>query len=105
MSDYIKDLYLELYYCFYKILNSCNTLIVAGYGFNDRGINQKIFNWLNNPLNNLVLIDPNAEKMKFKFPSHLFRNWNKNDNIRRIPHRIENVTWNTIKSNTITVNN
>lgn len=104
MSDYIKDLYLELYYRFYKILNSCNNLIVAGYGFNDRGINQKIFNWLNNPLNNLVLIDPNAEKMKFKFPTHLFRDWDKNDSIRKIPHRIENVNWNTIKSNTNTVN-
>jgi len=103
MSDYIKDLYLELYYRFYKILNSCNTLIVAGYGFNDRGINQKIFNWLNNPLNNLVLIDPNTEKMKFKLPTHLFRNWDKNDSIRKIPHRIENVNWDTIKSNTISV--
>jgi hypothetical protein len=98
MSNYIKDLYLELYYRFYKILNSCNTLIIAGYGFNDRGINQKIFNWLNNPLNNLVLIDPNAENMKFKFPSNLFRNWDNSQTIRKISSRIEKVSWDTIKA-------
>jgi hypothetical protein len=104
MSDYIKDLYLELYYRLYKILNSCNTLVIAGYGFNDRGINQKIFNWLNNPLNNLVLIDPNAENIKFKFPSHLLRNWEDSESIRRIPHRIEQISWDLIKSSAYKVN-
>ena len=51
MSDYIKDLYLELYYRFYRNLNYHNILITVGYDFNDRGINQKIFNWLYNPSN------------------------------------------------------
>ena len=62
MSDYIKDLYLELYYRFYKTLNNHNKLIVVGYGFNDRGINQKIFNWLYNPLNKVLIIDPANRK-------------------------------------------
>ncbi len=105
MSDYIKDIYLELYYRFYKILNSCNTLIIAGYGFNDRGINQKIFNWLNNPANNLVLIDPNAGILKYKLPTHLYQKWDEDIIIRKIPNKIENVNWEMIKSKINVVNN
>jgi thiamine pyrophosphate-dependent acetolactate synthase large subunit-like protein len=104
MSKYIEDLYLELYYRFYKILNSCDNLIIAGYGFNDRGINQKIFNWLNNPSHNIVIVDPNVEDIKFKFPSHLFSNWDKNQNIKKIPFQIENINWDTIKDNIYTFN-
>ena len=98
-------LYLELFYRFYKNLNSHNILITAGYGFNDRGINQKIFNWLYNPSHKIILIDPNVEDIKFKFPGYFFSNWDKNKNIRKIPYQIENVSWNTIKSNLNTINN
>jgi len=105
MSDYIKDLYLELYYRFYRILNSSNDLVIAGYSFNDRGINQKIFNWLNNPSHNIVIIDPNVEDIKFKFPSRLFSNWDKNISIRKLPFQIENIKWDTIKTNTNIFNN
>lgn len=105
MSKYIEDLYLELYYRFYKILNSCDNLIIAGYGFNDRGINQKIFNWLNKPSNNLVIIDPHVEDIKFKFPTRFYSNWDKNQTIKKIPSQIENINWDTIKSNTNIFNN
>lgn len=105
MSDYIKDLYLELFYRFYNNLNSHNILIIAGYGFNDRGINQKIFNWLYNPSHKIILIDPNVEDIKYKFPSYLFGNWDKNKNIIKIPELIENVNWNTLKTNINTINN
>lgn len=104
MSKYIEDLYLELYYRFYKILNSCDNLIIAGYGFNDKGINQKIFNWLNNPSNNLVIIDPYVEDIKFKFPTRFYSNWDNNQTIRKIPCQIEIVNWDTIKDNIYTFN-
>lgn len=97
MSDYIKDLYLELYYHFYQSLNNNNCLIIVGYGFNDRGINQKIYNWLYNPSNRVLIIDPNVEGLKVKFPSLLFGQWNENRNIKRIQDYIENVSWDTIK--------
>ena len=97
MSDYIKDLYLELYYRFYQSLNKHNCLVIIGYGFNDRGINQKIFNWLYNPSNKIILIDPKLDEIRFKFPSYFFGNWDKNQNIKKIPHLIENVNWDSIK--------
>ena len=98
MSDYIKDLYLELYYRFYKSLNSHNLLIVVGYGFNDRGINQKIFNWLFNPENKIIIIDPKVDEIKFKFHSYFFNEWDKNKKIIKISDKTENISWDTIKS-------
>jgi len=98
ISDYIKDLYLELYYRFYKNLNNHNKLIIIGYGFNDRGINQKIFNWLYNPFNKLLIIDPQVETKKIKFPSYLFRHWDKNNKISKITDYIENISWKDIQS-------
>ncbi len=98
MSDYIKDLYLELYYRFYKGLNTHNKLIIIGYGFNDRGINQKIFNWLYNPSNQIIIIDPQVEEKRIKFPSYFFREWNENKRIKIIPDYIENVNWDSIQT-------
>lgn len=98
LSDYIKDLYLELYYRFYKALNAHNNLIIIGYGFNDRGINQKIFNWLYNPINSILIIDPKVEELRIKFPSYLFNQWGKNNRIRRIQDSIDKVSLEQIVS-------
>jgi len=98
MSNYIQDLYLELYYRFYQALNMHNILIVAGYGFNDRGINQKIFNWLFNPSKKILIIDPNVEEKKIKFHSALLSEWDKNNRIIKISDYVENVTWNEIQT-------
>lgn len=98
LSDYIKDLYLELYYRFYKTLNEHNNLIIIGYGFNDRGINQKIFNWLYSPLNSILIVDPKVDELRIKFPSYLFNLWDKNNRIRRIQDSIDNVSLERIVS-------
>ncbi len=69
-----------------------------GYGFNDRGINQKIFNWLYNPLNKVLIIDPQTENKKVKFPSYLFSEWYESKRIKKISDYIENISWNDIQS-------
>jgi len=98
MSDYIKDLYLELFYRFYITLNNHSKLVVVGYGFNDMGINQKIFNWLRNSSNKIVIIDPEVEKLKTKFPPYLMDRWNENKNMKKIEDCVENIFWNKVKS-------
>jgi hypothetical protein len=97
-TEYIKALYLELYYRFYKTLNYHNNLIIAGYSFNDGGINSKIFNWLDNPLHRIIIVDPKVEEMKIKIPTRFISAWDENKRIKRIPGYIEKITWDDIKT-------
>jgi hypothetical protein len=60
-------------------LYSKNRLIVVGYGFNNREINQKIFNWPYNPIDRIIIVDPLVEDLKFKFPSLIFGQWDGNE--------------------------
>lgn len=92
LAEYIKNIYLELYYLFYKTLKEHNKIIISGYSFGDKGINDKIFDWLLTGNNRMIIIDPYVENLRDKMPSILFGEWNKNNKIIPIKEYIENVT-------------
>lgn len=92
LAEYIKSIYLELFYRFYNTINKHSIIIISGYSFSDRGINEKIFNWLLSGNKKMILIDPYVEKLKNMMSSILFSEWNKKNKIVPIKEYVENVT-------------
>lgn len=64
LNSYLSGVFEHLYYSFKLNLEKSNILIVAGYGFGDKGINMVINHWLyKNAGNKLIIIHPEREKL------------------------------------------
>lgn len=65
--DYNSEIFLELHHRFHRALQDCETLVVCGYGFGDKGVNTRIAEWRHRSSKpKLLIIDP-AE------PSQIFQ--------------------------------
>jgi hypothetical protein len=65
MLAYTHGIFADLYYLFRRRLQKVNHLVVCGYGFGDKGINNSIIEWFNsNKKNKVVVIDPNEEVLR-----------------------------------------
>ena len=64
MFSYLNHVFLELHYRFHRALGETTRLIVSGYGFGDKGINNRIIDWMCSPGSNserkMILIDPRS---------------------------------------------
>jgi hypothetical protein len=62
MLHYLNQVFLELHYRFHRTLAEAPRLVVCGYGFGDKGINNRIVDWMCESPGatgrRLVLIDP-----------------------------------------------
>ena len=62
MFDYLNHVFLELHYRFHRTLAESARLVVCGYGFGDKGINNRIVDWMNLSTGQggrkMVLIEP-----------------------------------------------
>lgn len=96
LAEYIKGIYLDLFYGFYKALNRHSYLIISGYSFSDKGINEKIIEWIYSGNKKMIIIDPFVDSLKEKIPSSLFRIWNDKNKIVLIRDYIEKVSWSDI---------
>jgi len=97
LVKYIESIYLDLFYLFYRTIYLHDTLIIVGYSFGDKGINDKLFNWVLQENNKMIIIDPYVENLKHKMWRILFRVWDSNDKIIPIKEYSENITWDRIK--------
>lgn len=63
--EYTTGPFLELHYRFHRLLGDSDRLIVVGYGFGDKGVNQRIAEWMGaSRSTRLLVIDPKpAEKI------------------------------------------
>ncbi len=62
--DYNSEVFLELHHRFHRALQDCQTLVVCGYGFGDKGVNTRIAEWRHRPSKpKLLIIDP-AEPLR-----------------------------------------
>lgn len=96
LAEYIKGIYLELFYRFHQTLNRHSYLIISGYSFSDKGINEKIIEWIYCGNKKMIIIDPFVDSLKEKIPSSLFRIWNDKNRIILIQDYIEKVSWSDI---------
>jgi hypothetical protein len=87
--EYTHGVFAELYYLFRKRMQEINHLVICGYGFGDKGINNSIIEWFNsNQQNKIIVIDPDEEGLKnrarraaqrFLFPEMLEEQMRDND--------------------------
>lgn len=96
LYDYTRSPFLELYYRFYKSLNRTNKLIVIGYSFSDKGINNQIAIWLSlSKNNNLIIVHKNPDKLYYSARGAIGRKW---DRFKFIKKKIEDLNWKDIKN-------
>ncbi len=101
MLEYGGGIFIDLFWHFWKVLRKIDKLIVCGYGFRDKGINNYLIDWLvANDNRKIIVIHPDLAKLMDE-ASPAFRNlWSeKNDKFINIPYRMETVTWECIKNN------
>lgn len=96
-AKYIESIFLDLFCLFYKTIYIHNTIIVVGYSFGDRAINEKLFDWVLKENNRMIIIDPYVENIKYKMWSVLINEWDKKEKVIPIKEYSENVTWAQIK--------
>ncbi len=76
---YGSGIFLELMFQFHKRLKETNLLIVSGYGFADKGINNRLWAWLDSrPENRLLLLHnfDRLDELRQKAKPSLSFNWN-----------------------------
>jgi len=103
MYSYVNSsLFIYLYFCMYRYLELSNRLIVSGYSFGDKGINSRVIEWLLSSDNNkMIIIDPNLKELVSNSRGSIRHKWDNLINIERIrtiEKRIEDVTWEEIKT-------
>jgi len=64
MLDYLNHVFLELHYRFHRALAHTTRLVVCGYGFGDKGINNRIADWMGfsagQGKRKMILIEPRS---------------------------------------------
>lgn len=97
LAKYIESIYLDLFCLFYKTIYHHHTIIVVGYSFGDKGINEKLFDWVLQENHKMIIIDPCVENLKNKMWPVLNGEWDKKEKIIPIQEYSENITWDKIK--------
>lgn len=73
LMDYNFGIFADLQYQFYQALNRHDIMVMSGYGWNDRGINGRIFEWLSSsPDKRLFLLHEKPEDIKEKSKSAMW---------------------------------
>jgi hypothetical protein len=96
MLEYTSGIFEELNYQFYRSLNQAKELVICGYGFGDRGINNKIEEWMDcSNKRRITLINPYPETLENKL--HTISKWKGANRLKVLQTRIENVCWRDLK--------
>ena len=102
MLAYLKSPFLELHYRFYRALLGTSRLLVCGYGFGDKGINSRIFEWMNASSQHCItVVHADSDQLRsnprsgFSWRSE---EWLKEGRLRIVPKWIEDGTsWADIR--------
>lgn len=65
MTEYGQRVYLDLFYRFRRVLDEAERLVVCGYGFGDKGVNENILEWFEAApkRRRILLIHPNPDEL------------------------------------------
>ena len=92
--DYSKGIFDDLLYRFRLTIRQANQMIICGYGFGDKGVNENIIEWYYaNGKRRLIVIDPDDklfEKARWAIRSKRTR-WEKEGKLDLIREKFENV--------------
>ena len=100
MLNYTGGIYSELHCQFHTSIKKANTLITSGYSFRDKGINNRIIDWVfSAPGNRIILIHPDPAKLRQKARgsiSNKWDKWTKDKTLITIEKAIEDTEWQDI---------
>ena len=96
MADYSSGVFLELHYRFRATLRESSKLVVCGYSFGDKGINEEVVGWIEGGKGRLlVVIHPDPSRLVASARGAIrngWDEWNRRGVIRLIEKRLECVT-------------
>lgn len=101
IAEYSSDVFADLHFVFRKRLRKTRVLVVAGYGFGDKGINTAILEWLySDPKRSIIYVHPDPTRAQSRARgaiSNKWEQWLKEGVLRVIHERVENVAWDPLK--------
>lgn len=93
--DYSKGIFDELFYRFRSTTEEANQMIICGYGFGDKGINNSIIEWYHAKRGRrFIVIHPDINELLEKARPAIQHNWtiwDKEDNLILIKEKFEDV--------------
>lgn len=99
LMNYTSGLYAELYCRFILKLKEVDRLVIAGYGFGDKGINEHVLKWVVEPGHKAVVIEPNTQTFDLTARGAVRKHWKKLRDDGKLLHMkkgIEETTWGEI---------
>jgi len=101
-NQYLEGIFIDLIYLFYKNLFSADCIVVTGYGFGDKGINNQLIHWMNQGADKkMIIIHPETEKLLDYARMAVLINsefWKANGQLRLINKKIEETRWDDIRA-------
>jgi SIR2-like domain len=101
MLQYTSDIYADLYCELRRALRETQLLIVCGYGFGDKGINEQIGEWTDlSDRNAMVIIHAEPENLKKKARPDITLNWDRllqSNRLLLVQKWIQHTSWKDIK--------
>ena len=95
-------MFLKLYYQAADAISNASSIVVSGYSFGDKGINNLLIEWLESDFTRrLLVIDPAFDKLQHIVPLPILQRWQSwLDQKRLIPLQasFKNVEWEEIRT-------
>ena len=109
ISGYLNHVFLELHYRFHRTLAESSRLVVCGYGFGDKGINNRIADWMcpssESTKRKMIVIDPKSlakvqETARGAIGGKI-HSWMQEGRFIHLPYGLDDaeVNWNRISAN------
>ena len=111
MLSYLSGVFIELHCRFHDGLSSSDRLVIAGYGFGDKGINNQIIDWMcSSHLHQIVVIHPDTARLKAKarlairgvpdergIEEGWWGHWEQAGRLKKIDKGVESVDWSEVR--------
>jgi hypothetical protein len=97
IMKYTTGIFGELHFHFHRILKESDQMVICGYGFRDKGINQKIAEWIRSKsLRRLIVIHPDPKDLFSKargLISSSQQSWIKEGKLQVVKATAQDVDW------------
>lgn len=101
MYEYSAGVFGELHAAFRQVLRRSRRIVIAGYGFGDKGINAAVLEWLYSSNDRvLICIHPDPEQAKNRARGAIRNKWDElreKGILRVLPRMVEDVDWASLR--------
>jgi len=101
MLEYLRSPFLDLHLVFREALGSIRLLVVSGYGFGDKGVNSRLWEWMSGGADRrMIVVHADAEALARGARGLIRKSWDQWGQAGRllcVPKWFEEATWKEIK--------